>query len=157
LDLIDKINDAFELPFIGSDVIAGFAGETDDDFSVTCENLKKSGLSQIHTFPYSIRQGTVGASMPNQVDDSIKEYRANVIKAISRQKYEEFIKRNIGAVNEILIEKHPDKRSACLKGVTRNFLTVILNSQNLDLVNTLAYVKINNYKDGVIYGDLIEH
>ena len=157
LDLIDKINDAFELPFIGSDVIAGFAGETDDDFSVTCENLKKSGLSQIHTFPYSIRQGTVGASMPNQVDDSIKEVRANVIKAISRQKYEEFIKRNIGAVNEILIEKHPDKRSGCLKGVTRNFLTVILNSQNLDLVNTLAYVKINNYKDGVIYGDLIEH
>ncbi|MEE3350650.1 MAG: MiaB/RimO family radical SAM methylthiotransferase, partial [Candidatus Gastranaerophilaceae bacterium] len=61
LCLIDKINSIFKLPFIGSDIIVGFAGETDEDFEITRSNLGKSGLTQIHTFPYSIRKGTAGA------------------------------------------------------------------------------------------------
>ena len=54
LEQIENINAKFNLPFLGSDIIAGFVGETDEEFSNTVENLKKSGLTQIHTFPYSI-------------------------------------------------------------------------------------------------------
>ena len=53
LKQIDKINGLFNLPFLGSDIITGFAGETEEDFRTTVENLRVSGLSQIHTFPYS--------------------------------------------------------------------------------------------------------
>ena len=56
LELIEKISERFTLPFIGSDIIAGFAGESEEDFRTTIENLKKSKLTQIHTFPYSIRK-----------------------------------------------------------------------------------------------------
>ena len=152
---IDKINDIFELPFLGSDIIAGFAGETDEDFEISRENLSKSGLTQIHTFPYSIRKGTIGASMPNQNSDEVKNRRATIIKEISKQKFKEFVNKNLGSVCEILIEKHPDKHSGNLKGMTRNYLTVQIVSTRNDLFNTLQQVRLTEYKDGIIFGELI--
>lgn len=150
---IDKINSMFELPFLGSDIITGFAGESDEDFEVTRSHLEKSGLSQIHTFPYSKRAGTVGASLNNQVESSVKEARAGVVKEISRKKYNEFVNKNIGKVHEVLIEKHPDKKSGLLKGVTGNYLTVLINSCDEHLLNTLQQVRITKYEDGKIYGE----
>ena len=155
LKQIEKINGMFDLPFLGSDIITGFAGETDEDFEITRQNLEKSGLSQIHTFPYSIRKGTKGAAMPHQVDEKVREERAAVVKAISARKYNEFIQKNLGTVREVLIEKHPDKSDGMLKGVTRNYLTVHLNSNNLNLTNTLCGVQLTGYKDGEVYGKLI--
>ena len=152
---IDKINDIFELPFLGSDIIAGFAGETDEDFEISRENLSKSGLTQIHTFPYSIRKGTIGASMPNQNSDEVKNRRATIIKEISKQKFKEFVNKNLGRVCEVLIEKHPDKHSGNLKGMTRNYLTVQIVSKRNDLFNTLQQVRLSEYKDGIIFGELI--
>lgn len=152
---IDKINDIFELPFLGSDIIAGFAGETDEDFEISRENLSKSGLTQIHTFPYSIRKGTIGASMPNQNSDEVKNRRATIIKEISKQKFKEFVNKNLGSVCEVLIEKHPDKHSGNLKGMTRNYLTVQIVSNRNDLFNTLQQVRLSEYKDGIIFGELI--
>ncbi len=154
LELIEKINKTFELPFLGSDIITGFAGETDDDFEITRKNLEKSGLSQIHTFPYSIRKGTVGAKSAEQIDDKVKENRATIIKNISKNKLTEFINKNIGKEYEILIEKHPDKNSGCLKGMTRNYLTVITDNNDLSLLNTIQKVKIKEYKNNKIYGEL---
>ena len=152
---IDKINDIFELPFLGSDIIAGFAGETDEDFEISRENLSKSGLTQIHTFPYSIRKGTIGASMPNQNSDEVKNRRATIIKEISKQKFKEFVNKNLGRVCEVLIEKHPDKHSGSLKGMTRNYLTVQIVSKRNDLFNTLQQVRLTEYKDEIIFGELI--
>ena len=152
LKQIEKINRMFDLPFLGSDIITGFAGETDEDFEITRENLEKSGLSQIHTFPYSIRKGTKGAAMPHQVDEKVREERAAVVKAISARKYNEFIQKNLGTVREVLIEKHPDKSDGMLKGVTRNYITVHINSRDLQLLNTLCEVQLTGYKDGKVYG-----
>ena len=153
--LIDKINSKFESPFIGSDVITGFAGETEEDFEITRSNIEKSGLSQIHTFPYSKRAGTPGALALEQVNDKTKEQRADVIKEISRKKYTDFVNKNIGTIKEVLIEKHADKKSGLLKGVTRNYLTVLINSKDLSLTNTLQNVYLKEVKQGKIYGELI--
>lgn len=155
LEQIEHINEIFDMPFLGSDIITGFAGESDEDFEVTRQNLELSGLSQIHTFPYSKRKGTIGASLPNQVDEQIKEQRASIVKEISAGKLTEFINKNIGTEREVLIEKHPDKKTGFLKGVTKNYLTVLINSQNENLLNTLAKVRIKKYQDGKIYSELI--
>lgn len=151
---IDKINSMFDLPFLGSDIITGFAGETDEDFEITRSNLEKSGLSQIHTFPYSKRRGTVGAGLDGQVEDSLKEKRADIVKEISRKKYAEFVNKNLGTVREILIEKHPDK-NGFLKGVTRNYLTVVTNSTDTNLLNSIQNVKLEKFENGKIYGMLV--
>ena len=147
LKLIEKINETFENPFLGSDVIAGFAGETEEDFEITRKNLLSSGLTQIHTFPYSKRKGTIGAEMENQVPDDVKNSRATIIKEISKEKLNKFIEKNLGKTLEILIEKHPDKHSQNLKGMTRNYLTVQIPSDRTDLFNTLQMVKIVKFEN----------
>lgn len=155
LKLIEKINETFENPFLGSDVIAGFAGETEEDFEITRKNLLSSGLTQIHTFPYSKRKGTIGAEMETQVPDDVKNSRATIIKEISKEKLNNFIKKNIGKTLEVLIEKHPDKHSQNLKGMTRNYLTVQIPSDRTDLFNTLQMVKLVKFENGKIYGELV--
>lgn len=155
LKQIEKINKIFDLPFLGSDIITGFAGETEEDFNITLANLKSSGLSQIHSFPYSIREGTEGAKFENQNPESIRQIRSDIIKALSLVKHQEFINKNIGTTREILVEKVPDKKSGFLKGLTRNYLTVIIDSKDKNLINTLQNVKITEYKDGKIYGKLV--
>lgn len=155
LKLIEKINETFENPFLGSDVIAGFAGETEEDFEITRKNLLSSGLTQIHTFPYSKRKGTIGAEMENQVPDDVKNSRATIIKEISKEKLNKFIEKNLGKTLEVLIEKHPDKHSQNLKGITRNYLTVQIPSDRTDLFNTLQKVKLVKFENGKIYGELV--
>lgn len=155
LKLIEKINETFENPFLGSDVIAGFAGETEEDFEITRKNLLSSGLTQIHTFPYSKRKGTIGAEMENQVPDDVKNSRATIIKEISKEKLNKFIEKNLGKTLEVLIEKHPDKHSQNLKGMTRNYLTVQIPSDRTDLFNTLQMVKLVKFENGKIYGELV--
>ena len=155
LKLIEKINETFENPFLGSDVIAGFAGETEEDFEITRKNLLSSGLTQIHTFPYSKRKGTIGAEMENQVPDDVKNSRATIIKEISKEKLNKFIEKNLGKTLEVLIEKHPDKHSKNLKGMTRNYLTVQIPSDRTDLFNTLQMVKLVKFENGKIYGELV--
>ena len=155
LKQIDRINELFERPFIGSDVIAGFAGETDEDFEITKLNLLKSGLSQIHTFPYSQRPETIGAKMDFQVPDDVKNSRAQIIKDISKEKYLKFIQKNIGKTAEVLIEKHRDKKSGNLKGLTQNYISVQIISDRNDLHNTLQNAVITEFKNNLIFAKLI--
>lgn len=157
LNLIEKIQETFTdiYPFIGSDIIAGFAGESEEDFEITVENLKKSKLTQIHTFPYSIRKGTIAETFDNHLPQKIKDKRAGIIKEISAQKYQGFLQKNIGSIQEILIEKNLDKKTGMLKGVSRNYLNVLIES-NADfnqMKNTLQKVKIKTVNP--IVGKLI--
>ena len=139
LDQIEDIVSRFEKPFLGSDIIAGFAGETEEDFLTTVENLKKSKLSQIHTFPYSIRKGTIAEKMEGHLPDEVKEERASIIKQISAQKYKDFLLSNLGREEEVLIEKRLSKDEKH-KGLTRNYLTVVMDEGEF---NTLKKVKLD--------------
>lgn len=157
LDLIEKITETFTeiAPFIGSDIIAGFAGESEEDFEITVENLKKSKLTQIHTFPYSIRKGTLAETFENQLSQKVKDKRAGIIKEISAKKYHEFLQKNIGSIQEVLIEKNLDKKTGMLKGLSRNYLNILIES-NADfnqMKNTLQKVKIKTVNP--IVGELI--
>jgi threonylcarbamoyladenosine tRNA methylthiotransferase MtaB len=156
LNLIEKIKSTFDNPFIGSDIIAGFAGETEEDFQTTKENLEKSGLTQIHTFPYSIRKGTIGETLPDQNSDETKAKRATIIKEISKRKYQTFLQSNLNKELEVLIEKHRDKHTGNLKGITRNYLTVQIPSKREDLYNTLQNVKITKIENDKIFGKLVK-
>ena len=155
LEQIEKINKLFELPFLGSDVIAGFVGETQEDFETTLRNLEKSGLTAIHTFPYSIRKGTQAEIMEGHLPDKIKEERATAIKKISAQKTKEFLEKNVGTVHNVLVEKHLDKHLNVLKGMSENYITVLLNSDDRNLINTIQKVKITEIKDNKAFGEII--
>jgi threonylcarbamoyladenosine tRNA methylthiotransferase MtaB len=139
LEQIEDIVSRFKTPFLGSDIIAGFVGESEEDFLTTVENIKKSKLSQIHTFPYSIRKGTIAEKMEGHLPSNIKEERANIIKQISAEKLTQFLNSNIGTAQEILIEKRLDKNGK-YKGLTRNYITVKLDEGEF---NSLKLVKLD--------------
>ena len=140
LDLIEDIVSRFKNPFLGSDIIAGFVGETEEEFETTAENLKKSKLSQIHVFPYSIRKGTVAETMEGHLPDKIKEERASIIKKISAEKYQKFLNDNIGTEQEVLIEKHLSKGGK-YKGVTRNYINVLLDEGEFNSIKNVILTK----------------
>ena len=143
LDQIEDIVSRFKNPFLGSDIIAGFVGETDEDFETTVINLKKSRLSQIHTFPYSIRKGTIAEKLKGHLPDNIKEERASVIKKISAEKFEEFLKTNVGKEQEVLIEKRLDKKTGKYKGVTRNYINVLLEKGEFNTLKNVTLTEEN--------------
>ena len=158
LEQIEDINRRFKNPFLGADIIAGFVGETEEDFNTTVENLKKSGLSQIHTFPYSIRKGTQAEKMDGHLPDNIKQERAGIIKEISKEKYNAFLSKNLGTTAEVLIEKHPDKHSGKLKGKTKNYLNVTIDNlpASEGYFNTLQKVKLTNIEKNNFLGEIVE-
>ena len=146
LDLIEKIHETFSHihPFIGSDIIAGFAGENETDFETTIENLQNSKLTQIHTFPYSVRKGTLAEKFEGHVDTKLKEKRTKIIKEISAQKHNEFLKSNLGTLQEVLIEKNLDKKSGRIKGVSRNYINILIEPETdfNQIKNTVQKVEI---------------
>ncbi len=155
---IEDLVRRFKNPFLGCDIITGFVGETDNDFETTVENLKKSKLSKIHTFPYSIRKGTQAESMEGHLPSQVKQERAEIVKQISNQKYEEFLQTNIGSVQEVLIEKRPDKHSGLLKGMTRNYLEVLIPdvAPEKEYFNTLQQIKIEKADTSSIFASLLK-
>lgn len=157
LEQIEDIVTRFDKPFLGSDIIAGFVGETDEDFAITVENLKKSKLSKIHTFPYSIRKGTQAEKMEGHLPDSVKHERAEIIKNISAEKYELFLNQNLNTVHEVLIEKHPDKHSGMLKGMTKNYLNVLIDDieNQKNYFNTLHKVKLVQINKDKFIGEFV--
>ncbi len=144
-DRISTIHSKFSLPFIGSDIIVGFPDETEEDFLITKNNLEKLELSQIHVFPYSKRKNTKAYSMENQVDEKIKKERVKIIQSISNKKHFEFLKKNIGTINEIIIEQNPDKKTKFLKGVTRNYINVLLTPDKIAPKNSVQKIKITAF------------
>jgi len=152
LEQIEDINSRFKNPFLGSDIIAGFVGETDKEFELTVENLKKSKLSQIHTFPYSIRKGTIAEKLSGHLPSKIKEERANIIKKISSEKFEEFLKSNLNTIQEVLIEKRLTKDGK-FKGVTRNYINILLDEGEH---NSLKKVQLNSILGNKMLGNIIE-
>lgn len=129
-ELVQKLNSKFILPFLGSDIITGFPGETDDDFAITYENLKKLELSQIHVFPYSKRKNTKAVNMANQIKENIKKERVKLIKELSDVKLSRFLQSNIGTNSHVIIENKRDKKTGCLKGMTPNYINVLMNGNS---------------------------
>ena len=155
LELIEKLNNNFKVPFLGSDIIVGFPQESDKDFETTVENAKKSGLSSIHVFPYSVRSNTKAAQMSGQVDEHTKHERASILHKIADEKINEFINKNIGMTAQVLVEKRPDKHTGLAKGVTKNYLNVYIENHTFDIFNTIQNVKILNRKDDKLFCNII--
>jgi threonylcarbamoyladenosine tRNA methylthiotransferase MtaB len=87
---------------IGSDLIAGFPGETDAEFRETTDYLSSSGLSHLHVFPYSDRPGTVATAMPGKIPGAVVRERATALRAIGSDLSRRFRCAQIGSTRAAL-------------------------------------------------------
>jgi threonylcarbamoyladenosine tRNA methylthiotransferase MtaB len=83
--LVDSIHERLPHASIGSDMIAGFPGETDDDFAVNLAYLPASPLTHLHVFPYSDRPGTVASARRGKVDAVVTRARGTQLRAIGAE------------------------------------------------------------------------
>lgn len=97
--LVDDIRTRMPEASIGSDVIVGFPGETDDDFAQLAAYLERSPLSHVHVFPYSDRPGTAATAMPDKVSGLVIRERAQQVRAVSARLAERFRSSQVGTVH----------------------------------------------------------
>jgi len=101
-DLVSRIRDRIPDAAIGADVMVGFPGETDEDFTATYRLIEESPLTYLHVFPYSARPGTVAAELPNQVPDHVSRFRSKTLRAIIARKNEAFRRAMVGSEIDVL-------------------------------------------------------
>src|SRR5438067_1867452 len=97
--LVDRIRAQIPDVSIGSDVIVGFPGETDEDFGELARYLERSPLTHLHVFPYSDRPGTAASLMEGKVHGAVIRERAHRVREIGRSLSEHFHDRQIGTTH----------------------------------------------------------
>ena len=120
---------AFPKAALTTDVIVGFPGETDEEFSKTYDFLKRIAFYKMHIFKYSQRKGTKAAVMPNQVDGAIKEQRSKVLLELSDENEKMYNSEYVGKTVEVLFE---EKDGEFYKGHTTNYIEVLAKGDNLE-------------------------
>jgi len=96
---------AFHNPAITTDVIVGFPGETKEEFEETRKYLESICFYEMHVFKYSRRNGTKAADMPDQVEESVKAERSNILLGLEKEMSLEYRKSFLGTEAEVLMEE----------------------------------------------------
>lgn len=89
---------------LGADVIAGFPTESDTQFEATIENIDRLGVTYLHVFPYSEREGTPAAKMPT-VDKAVRKARAARLRDVGEASTAAYLKSLVGREARVLIER----------------------------------------------------
>ncbi len=124
-ELVEKIRSRFENASITTDIMVGFAGETEEEFAESLAFLREIGFARSHVFAYSRRKGTVADGIPNQVSAEQKAKRASLMGAAAKECEEAFIKTQIGLTSTILFETY---KEGVNEGYTENYTRVRLKS-----------------------------
>lgn len=120
-----RLKKAYPHVALTTDIIVGFPGETEEEFSQTYQFLKEIGFYKMHIFKYSKRNGTIAAKMPNQVPPEKQEERSKKLLALSEQQEQAQNKFYIGTEVEVLVEEAEEDY---MKGHTTNYIEVHIQS-----------------------------
>ena len=118
--LIETARAALPDAAICLDVITGFPGETDREFSDAYDFIAGLPVTNLHVFPYSRRPGTPAAAMRSQVPGNISKARAGQLRDLAERKYASFAEGFVGQTLEVIVETGTSK--GLMKGVSRNYL-----------------------------------
>ncbi len=137
---------------IGADVLIGFPGETENAFENTRSLIEELPVSYLHVFPFSPRKGTAASTFTDQIRPETIKKRAMIMRRLGKNKKNKFYREALGTSTHILVEEKRDRNSGLLKGVTPNYLTVLIDGKD-ELKNSIVFVKIKKfYKDVALYG-----
>lgn len=144
LDKISLIRKIFPNAGITTDIIIGFPSETDADFNESLEFAKQANFSEMHIFPFSVRQGTVAERMKN-VATNVPE-RVKVMTETASKMKNEFIKKNLGLTHEVIIE---NSKNGYYLAHTKNYILCYIKSESPIEHNKKIFVKLTDvFEDG---------
>lgn len=152
LELVGKMRDWIPGVAVTSDLIVGFPGETEDDFSATLDMVEKVRFDAAFTFLYSIRTGTKAALLDNQVDLAIKKDRLLRLNELQYNIAAEINHDLEGTVQEVLAEGPSKTDEDKLTGRTRTNRIVIFSGPK-ELIGKLIKVRITQGKTFSLFGE----
>jgi tRNA-2-methylthio-N6-dimethylallyladenosine synthase len=124
LRLVGELRDAIPDLALGTDIIVGFPGETEDDFCDTLEVVEEVGYDSAFTFVYSPRSGTEAADLPDQVPEDVKRDRMERLVEVVQRLAAERNAARVGLVEEVLVEGPSRTEPSLRRGRTRRNTTV---------------------------------
>ena len=120
--IVHNLRQAFPNCAITTDIMVGFAGETDEEFAASLAFAKEIAFAKVHVFAYSRRPGTRAYNMPAQVTNKVKEERSRQMIAATLATQRDFFAAQVGRVEEVLFEQEREKN--VYEGYTRNYTPV---------------------------------
>lgn len=150
--IVDTIRRYFKNPAITTDIMVGFPGEDETEFSQSLDFAKEIGFAKAHVFAYSKRPGTKAANMPNQVSNAIKKERSNKLIEATDITRRAFLLSQVGQICEVLFET-ADKLGA--HGYTKNYTPVYVKSDK-NLQGEILKVIIKEAFDDYCAGELVK-
>jgi threonylcarbamoyladenosine tRNA methylthiotransferase MtaB len=145
---VQKIKELMPQACIAADVIVGFPGESDEDFSDTFHFLEQLDISYLHVFTYSKRDNTLAAGMVSPVADKVKKERSDALHRLSDRKKRQFYLENRGSEVKVLFES--DNSQGFMHGFSENYIKV-KTPFNPDFVNRIEKVKLEHSDDEGTY------
>jgi len=140
VEKVEKIKNLMPHCSIGVDVIAGYPGETDEEFLETYNFINGLDVSYLHVFPYSERSNTTAAKLKGKVHQFKRNERTDMLRILSEKKKQAFYMQNIGRVANVLFEKEETGRK--MYGFTENYIKVETDYDPL-LINEISTVMLS--------------
>ena len=125
LELVEKMKNKIPNLTLSTDIIVGFAGETEQDFEDTLDVVRKVHFEQVYMFIYSRRVGTPGDKMENQIPEEIKHKRFDRLKELVESQIAENNQKYIGTIQKVLVEGPSKNNPELLTGRTDSNKVVI--------------------------------
>lgn len=135
---------------ITTDLIVGFPGETEQDFTESLAFVQKCNLCKVHIFPFSRREGTRAYSMPGQVPNAQKALRAARAAEVCQVLEQNYLKRFIGSTRPVLFEQQEE--DGFFTGHIPEYCLV--RAPGDDLHNQIVSVRITGLRDTTLLGEV---
>ena len=122
LGILARLRERFPDCAITTDIMVGFAGETDEEFAQSLAFAEKAGFARIHVFTYSVRPGTAAAKRSDHVPENVKAARYEKMAALADRVRADFLRAQVGKCTEILVQKRTSPDFAA--GLAPNYTPV---------------------------------
>lgn len=117
-----KLRETFTDCTLTTDIMVGFAGESEDDFNESLRFVKEIGFEKVHVFPYSIRKGTRAEKLSGHLEQRIKDKRCKIMIEETDKIRREFFSEQIGRIFSVIPETKD--KDGFINGYTANYIPV---------------------------------
>ena len=151
-EVVKNLREVYPDVILTTDIIVGFPLETDEEFNITYDFLKKIKFYKMHVFKYSPRTGTKAAAIKEQIPGDIKEKRSKALLELSDKNEQEYLKSYVGKNVEVLFEEQD--KEGFYKGHTANYI-MVKAKYNRDISGEIIKVKINKALETELVGEVL--
>lgn len=149
--IVQNLRKNFKNASITTDVMVGFAGETEEEFKKSLNFVKKVEFSKVHVFAYSIRNGTRAAEFENQVEASEKKRRSQIMIDETNEDRIKFLNSQVGKIEPVLYERRD--KNGFFEGYTPNYTPIKVRvDEKVNLHSKIILTEIVSAKNDYCFG-----